>query len=114
MASLIQGLIDLCQDPADGGGGVCGEVGRCLGEIGPTDLRCIAIPTTGDTQSKWVWLHCKSHDAPESGRGHDPRMCVALYVTLLSQLSIRPLSFKAHLTPVLCHLAGPTACVAQL
>ena len=32
-----------------------GEVGRCLlGEIGPIDLRCIALPTERNSQSEWA------------------------------------------------------------
>ena len=46
---LIQGLVRLCQgasEGVEGEGGVWVEVARCLGEIGPTDLRCIALPAS--------------------------------------------------------------------
>ena len=46
---LIQGLVRLCQSGGEGVEGEDGlwvEVARCLGEIGPTDLRCIALPAS--------------------------------------------------------------------
>ena len=53
---LIQGLVRLCQGAGEGveGGewGVWVEVARCLGEIGPTDLRCIALPPSWEAHGE--------------------------------------------------------------
>lgn len=40
---LVQGLVAHSQQVSSPDGPGC-EVARCLGEIGPTDLGCIAIP----------------------------------------------------------------------
>lgn len=51
---LVQGLVALCQRPQECGGNVNDEVGRCLGEVGPVDFKCIAL--SSDTQQSELWL----------------------------------------------------------